>query len=201
MARQASFKRETALRQAMDLFWSRGFHGTSLKDIEAALDMRPGSIYAAFGSKEALFRQALDLYAESGSRALAEALAEAATPLEGLAAHVRNLGRAMENGPPSRACMLMKTVLEASDTEAGLAETAEEMLRETEAMFEAAFRAALEAGQIAEGSDPVRMASRFQAEIMGLRAYAQRRDADGRISALAEDIARRIERLAVAEVE
>ena len=55
MARKAGYDREKVLDKALELFWAKGYHGTSLKDLEVALDMRPGSIYAAFGSKEALF--------------------------------------------------------------------------------------------------------------------------------------------------
>ena len=70
MPRKAAFDRHAALERAMTLFWTRGYAGTSLKDVEAALDMRPGSIYAAFGSKENLFRSALTLYGERSRAAL-----------------------------------------------------------------------------------------------------------------------------------
>lgn len=55
MTRAAPYDRETALDAAMALFWDKGFHATSLKDLEAALAMKPGSIYAAFVSKENLY--------------------------------------------------------------------------------------------------------------------------------------------------
>ena len=63
MPRMAAYDRQDCLEKAVTLFWEKGFHATSLKDIEHALDMRPGSIYAAFGNKESLYSQALDLYA------------------------------------------------------------------------------------------------------------------------------------------
>ena len=69
MGRTATYDRDAVLKAAMELFWARGYHTTSLKDLERALDMRPGSIYAAFGSKEALFRAALDRYATAGRSA------------------------------------------------------------------------------------------------------------------------------------
>jgi len=63
MPRQPLHDRQRSLGRAVDIFWAQGFHATSLKDLERALDMRPGSIYAAFGSKEGLFNEALDRYA------------------------------------------------------------------------------------------------------------------------------------------
>ena len=44
MSRSAPYDRDTALAAAMDLFWEKGFHATSLKDLETALEMKPGSI-------------------------------------------------------------------------------------------------------------------------------------------------------------
>ena len=59
MARHARYDRKTALEKAVGLFWEKGYHGSSMKQIEQALDMRPGSIYATFGSKDGLFSEAL----------------------------------------------------------------------------------------------------------------------------------------------
>lgn len=197
MPRRAAFDRDTALQQAMDLFWSRGFHATSLKDIEAALDMRPGSIYAAFGSKEKLFEAALGRYSESTRQALEQTLAEAPTPIDGLSTHVRRLAEILRRSDmPARACMLSKTVLEATQEDTAIREAAEGMLRDTETVFATAFRRAQADGQIEEAHDPDRLASRLQAEIMGLRAYAQRRDSARRVAELAEDMAQDLEALA-----
>ena len=67
MPRKPSYDREDLIERARDLFWQRGWAGTSLKDLEASLKMKPGSFYAAFGSKDALFELALDRYAADGS--------------------------------------------------------------------------------------------------------------------------------------
>lgn len=60
--RPREFDREKALTAAMLLFWRKGFHATSLRDLGEALDIRMPSLYAAFGSKEALYVEAVDLY-------------------------------------------------------------------------------------------------------------------------------------------
>jgi len=197
MGRTTGYDRDTVLQAAMELFWARGYHNTSLKDLEQALDMRPGSIYAAFGSKEALFCAALDRYASLGQRNLAETLARAPSPIAGLATHVRMIGRLMSSTPPSRACMMVKTLLETPDDDPVLRRTVERMMREVEAGFADAFRDARRAGEIPPGSDPERLAARLQASIFGLRAYAQRSDAGDTTERLAEDIAQEIEALAV----
>ena len=60
--RPREFDRAEALDQAMRLFWERGYEGTSVGDLSARLGIAKPSLYAAFGSKEELFYEALDLY-------------------------------------------------------------------------------------------------------------------------------------------
>lgn len=62
--RPRAFDYDTALDQAMRVFWAKGFEGTSMPDLTAAMNMNRPSIYAAFGNKEELFRKALARYAE-----------------------------------------------------------------------------------------------------------------------------------------
>jgi TetR/AcrR family transcriptional repressor of nem operon len=64
MARPRSFDPEKALDLARDVFWRKGFQGTSLDDITAATGLAKPSLYAAFGDKNALFMKVLDRYHE-----------------------------------------------------------------------------------------------------------------------------------------
>ena len=60
--RPSQFDADTALQIAMQLFWAHGYEGTSIADLTAAMGINKPSLYAAFGSKEALFAQALEQY-------------------------------------------------------------------------------------------------------------------------------------------
>ncbi|MEM9032181.1 MAG: helix-turn-helix domain-containing protein [Pseudomonadota bacterium] len=198
MARAATYDRDEVLRKARDLFWSKGYRGTSLKDLEAALDLRPGSIYAGFGSKEALFSEALRLYAEESRRAADETFARHASPLAGLAAYARALAGLCDPERPSRACMVAKTVLETADDDPVLRDLAERLMDVAETSFVNQFRAAQAAGEIDADADPVRLGRRFQAGVIGIRAYAQRRVAQEAVASLADDLAAEIEGLRLA---
>lgn len=195
MGRTAGYDMDAVLEASMALFWARGYHNTTLKHLEGALDMRPGSIYAAFGSKEALFLAALERYAQGGRMVLANTLASATSPLAGLATYVRMLGSVMCTTDPSRACMLVKTLLETQEEDPKLRHSVEFMMQKAETAFAEAFTAARDVGEIPQGSDPKRLAARLQAAIFGLRCYAQRSDAAERIERLAEDIASDVEAL------
>ena len=60
--RPREFDRDAALSQAMRLFWSKGYEATSMSDLTSAMGIGSTSLYAAFGSKEALYVDALEHY-------------------------------------------------------------------------------------------------------------------------------------------
>lgn len=64
----------------MQLFWARGYEGTTLADLQKAMGgITAPSFYAAFGSKEALFREVVELYKETQGAPVLKALMEGST--------------------------------------------------------------------------------------------------------------------------
>ena len=78
--RPRGFKPETALNQAMDVFWKDGFAATSLDDVSAATGLNRPSLYGAFGDKRALYLQAYSQYRKHVNEAFAPLFA-ASEPL------------------------------------------------------------------------------------------------------------------------
>lgn len=60
--RNRSFDKSNALEKAMEVFWLNGYQGTSLTDLTNVMGINKSSLYAAFGNKEALFNQVIELY-------------------------------------------------------------------------------------------------------------------------------------------
>lgn len=82
--RPRGFDRTEALERAMRLFWSKGYGGASLADLTEAMGIRAPSLYAAFGSKDALFREAVAHYAEHHGGEIWRALDEASSAREAI---------------------------------------------------------------------------------------------------------------------
>ncbi len=194
MARTASYDRDTALDAAMTLFWVNGYHATSLKDLEHALQMRPGSIYAAFHSKEALFHATIDRYAARMAANLQTMIDEAPSPIAALQSHLRDLADIAPCDRPSTACMLVKSLLEVSLGNA-LREVILGHLDRIEGLLTTAVTRAIELGEIPASSDPSRIARRLQTYIFGLKIQAQRETDSGRMRDLCGDLADEIGRL------
>ena len=76
LGRPRAFDTERALDRAMEVFWRKGYLGTSLSDLTNAMGIERPSLYAAFGNKKSLFRKVLDRYAKGPSAYLSEALRE-----------------------------------------------------------------------------------------------------------------------------
>ena len=74
--RPREFDVEKALDRALKVFWRKGYEGASLSQLTRAMGINRPSLYAAFGNKEALFRKALDRYAEGPTAYVHEALDE-----------------------------------------------------------------------------------------------------------------------------
>lgn len=62
--RPRAFDRDVALDTAMRLFWRKGFSATSISDLTEAMGIGSPSLYAAFGSKEELYVEALRRFGE-----------------------------------------------------------------------------------------------------------------------------------------
>jgi TetR/AcrR family transcriptional repressor of nem operon len=74
MARQKEFDRDEVLHKAMEVFWARGYEGTSIQDLVKHMGINRQSIYDTFGDKHSLFLQALDCYREIQSQKVFEIL-------------------------------------------------------------------------------------------------------------------------------
>lgn len=106
--RPRAFDREAALTRAMRLFWLKGYEATSISDLTEAMGIGSPSLYAAFGSKEALYREALRHYARTYEASVWAGFRAAPTAREAVAAYLLDSAAALTaacDGNP-RGCMV-----------------------------------------------------------------------------------------------
>ncbi|WP_298957063.1 TetR/AcrR family transcriptional regulator [uncultured Methylobacterium sp.] len=113
MAGVRQFDEAAAMEAALALFWRQGLAATSMPDLAGATGVQRGSLYNAYGDKEAIFLRAFDLYAErflAAARAgLAGETAEAV-----LSGFFRAAIASMTSGTPPRGCLTTKTASDGS---------------------------------------------------------------------------------------
>ena len=172
MVTSTKHNRQDVIQKATDLFWEKGFHATSMRNLQEAIDMRPGSIYASFGSKEGLFKETLQYYANESLARLKSFEDAHESPLDALREFLTSVVIS-QTQKPSNMCMLVKTISELTADNAGLLAEAQQLLAKVEAGFAELFAKAQANGELDSSKDPGRLASLLQMQVMGLRAYAR----------------------------
>ena len=122
--RPREFDHDDVLRIAFDQFWRKGVRGTSLSDIARDAGVQRGSLYNAFGSKEALFLCAYERYAGEYLSALQKTLSSG-TLRERLTAFFNLTIKNFRSGSPPRGCPTTRGLMELGSVEGeGLDENA-----------------------------------------------------------------------------
>lgn len=107
VGRPRTFDRDLALTAAMNVFWTLGYEGASLADLTQAMSINRPSLYAAFGSKEKLFAEALALYEEIEGGVIKRMLDDAKTARAGVEATLRHNARVYVEAGRPRGCMIV----------------------------------------------------------------------------------------------
>ena len=105
--RPRTFDPDIALRKALDLFWERGYEGTSLSDLAEAMGIASASIYACFGSKQELFHQVMALYGKTSGEPPRRALREGPTARAAVHAMLRATADEITRPDAPHYCMLV----------------------------------------------------------------------------------------------
>lgn len=164
--------REAGLEIAALLFWERGYEGTSIADLTQAMGITPPSLYAAYGSKEELYRQVLDHSIERESRRRSEASAGMATAYEVLRFHLHDVADTISNPEKPRGCMVSTAVLQhAEENETVARDMAARREASIQAM-KARFDQAVTDGELPADTDTDTLARFYGAVIQGMSAQA-----------------------------
>lgn len=114
--RPRSFDRAGALQKAMRVFWQKGYDGASLTDLTTAMGINAPSLYAAFGCKEALFREAADLYNATEGVDIWGAIERPGTIRDAVAGFLRASAIAFSQPGDPQGCLIVLGALNVSDS-------------------------------------------------------------------------------------
>jgi len=170
--RPRSFDRDAALERAMEVFEEKGYDGASMTDLTKAMGINSPSLYAAFGCKEALFREAVDLYAARGA-AIWDAIPAAPTARIAVEHLLRSSAIAFTAEGRPRGCLIVLGVLHEDEGN----NHAWRLLRDHRADNLRALRArlerAVEEGELPEGIDCRAVASFYMTVQQGMALQAR----------------------------
>lgn len=173
MARKCEFDHDVVLSNAMTLFWEEGYFQASMAKLVEVTGLKPGSIYAAFQSKEGLFASSLALYGQQSVAQLRSCLDQAPTKLLGVTDFIRALGREIISDRRNRGCFLVNTALELSPHNERIRLLVNEQMEAIETLIADAFEAAREEGELSAAHEPAALAKYVMVNIWGLRVLRQ----------------------------
>jgi AcrR family transcriptional regulator len=165
------FDVEEAVGRALDVFWSKGFEAASLSDLLDAMGIKVSSFYAAFGSKEALFFRALDLYMARVGGYAVEAVRQptAVKVVEGMLYGA--IAALTGNGRPS-GCLTVQGALAPSSTTESVRKSLERIRESGYEMLHERLERARAEGDLPAEADPKVLARLVSTLVHGIAVQA-----------------------------
>ena len=164
MGRPRAFDRDKVLDQALHVFWERGYEGTSIADLTEAMGINPPSLYAAFGNKETLFREALDRYEARRDEIMAEAFA-APTAREAMTRLLEGTADRLSDKDKPRGCLMVQGALCGGEECDAVKRDLASRRAAGEAMIRERLKRAKREGELPKDADPAALA-RFVSTVM-----------------------------------
>ncbi|MEO1092555.1 MAG: helix-turn-helix domain-containing protein [Pseudomonadota bacterium] len=186
------FDEDEAVQRLMEAFWRNGFRATSLDDLVTATGLKRGSLYAAFGDKEAMFLRAWQCYVERYDGPLL-AMLDDPDVVAAVRALFRRMGQLAADAATPPGCLIANVASEAAGRGDAIEAAAREAFARAETAFYGRFLEAQAVGALAPGID-LRALARFFAAIMRSVPVVQRLTGDSGIVADVVTVA--LERLA-----
>lgn len=135
------FDEQEVILTALGVFWRKGFHNATMQDLAIATGVQRGSLYNAYGDKEAIFLRAFDQYAAEFLEVSRNALAEGKA-----AARLRNfldlIVTNMTSGTPSRGCLTTRTALDVPASSKAVRQRVQILLNQLERLIREAIDSA-----------------------------------------------------------
>lgn len=171
VGRPRAFDIDEALDRALRVFWRKGYEGASLPDLTEAMGINRPSLYAAFGSKEGLFRRAIDRYIEGPACHVRRALAEPTA--RGVAEGMLRGGIEVVTNPRNPGgCFMVQGALACGDDADPLRRELADHRAAGESALRERFERALAEGDLPAGSDPAELARYITALSYGMAVQA-----------------------------
>lgn len=168
MARPIEFNRTLVLDRATRAFWNKGYCATSMANLVTETKLKPGSLYAAFSSKEGLFLATLDHYGLRNVETIRRTLTDPKSPLEGVRTFLRQLATDAATDV-DHSCFLVNSALEVARHNAEIRERVKVHLDAVRGLFRDALADARDQGELPLSKDPETLATLIMANIFGIR--------------------------------
>jgi TetR/AcrR family transcriptional repressor of nem operon len=173
VGRPREFDIDAATARAVQVFRSRGYEGTSVPDLVEATGVQRGSLYAAYGSKHALYLAALDRYQQDSSapmtRANEQVLEDGRPVRDALRDLLLGMVEEAADDPERRGCLMVNAITERAACDREVARRGRAALAGMTEAFAALLQVAQDRGELPEDRDTTALAHFLVLTVQGLR--------------------------------
>jgi len=171
--RPKKYDEQTAIAAAAGVFWTRGFSGTSLDDLSAAMEMNRPSIYRAFGDKEAIYRLALTQFTRQMQEGFAQTVLQEPDIRDGFRKFYRMALEVYSAGETPLGCMVMCTAPASTVANPDVQSDLLEVITQLDKRIFDRIVLAVEQKEITELADPRSLSKLLQAVLHSLAIRAR----------------------------
>ena len=159
MPRNVEFNEEEAIQKAMEVFWEKGYHSASLRDLTEAMKINSSSLYNTIGDKQELFVRCVKHYTEIRKKDLQNRLASAESPLTILANYINDAVTSIIT--EANSCLAVKTAFEVATNDQRVKDILKADSDFAYQFLSSLIKKAMDKGEIAAEEDPALLADYF----------------------------------------
>ncbi|MCS3409879.1 TetR/AcrR family transcriptional regulator [Serratia sp. AKBS12] len=171
--RPREYEETEVIERAMQVFWTEGYHATSLPTLLAATQISRSSLYAGFGDKHGIFLRSLDLYIEQALARLDRELDTAPDALTGVQVCIDGYLARTQGDAGRRGCLVVATAMELAAHDKEVSTRIDRFFKQMESRLTIALKRARQAGLIRKDVDPAAFAHMLLCLLEGVRVISK----------------------------
>jgi TetR/AcrR family transcriptional repressor of nem operon len=173
MARTKDFDEREVLTKAMNLFWHKGYNGTSMQDLIDGLGISRSSLYDTYGDKHTLFVKALESYKESASGAMCNIVSNAVSAKDAIRRLLELTTVELLDDAQHKGCFMTNAAVEVAPHDAEVNNIVCQNDQQIENAFYLAIKKGQESGEITSKQDAMSLARFIFNSITGIRVSSK----------------------------
>lgn len=173
MARTKDFNEEEVLEKALNIFWQKGYNGTSMQDLVDGLGISRSSMYDTYTDKYTLFIKSLERYAERSFRMMKEEFDQSPSPKTAIKKVLQSIVHDSLFDKVHQGCFAVNACVENAPDDKTITRIVNENMRTAEEFFYQAIKMGQETGEISNRNDARTLARFVVNTINGIRVSAK----------------------------
>ena len=169
MPKEVLFDEHAALQKATELFWTKGYNGTSMDELTRVTGLSRSSIYNTFGGKHKLFMRCLRFYLDDQQQLLQDLAGKVGHVIERIRTAFQYAIEEILSDRMRKGCLMVNTTTEMVNQDKEIAAVAADNMDEMEGMFAAWIREGQDAGEISTAFTPKSLAKHLFNTYSGLK--------------------------------